>query len=331
MRTLSGIRATGELHLGNYVGAVRQWVASQDERENFFFIADLHGLTNISGPFNSEAFRKSRLDAIATFIAAGIDPERSTIFLQSSVPHHTELMWYLAAVARKNELERMTQWKDKQRENTVHSAAMFLYPTLMASDILLYQADEVPVGEDQRQHVEVTRDWAIRFNRAVGKEVFSVPNVVIPEEGGRIMDLLRPRVKMSKSNLTTQGVIFLDDTNVEIATKMSRASTDSDRRVITSEDKPGISNLISIYSSMTGITPTQVEARFSEADYSSFKEAVAEAVIAQIGPIREKKHELLSDPGELQRLINLGGDRAFAVAEATIARVRDSLGLGGVL
>lgn len=329
VRRLSGVRATGRLHLGNYLGALKQWSEGQGSSENYFFIADLHGLTDLLPNHDSSAFRRSRLNTAATFLAAGIDPTESTLFLQSAIPFHTELMWYMSAVARKSELERMTQWKDKKGKSHSASAALFLYPTLMAADILLYAAGEVPVGDDQRQHVEIARDWAIRFNHHLG-ETLVVPNAVVPAEGSRVMDLANPKQKMSKSASADDGVIFLDDSDDAVRRKVKRAVTDSVGDFADDPSRPGIANLVRLYCSISGRTYEQVVSEFQSRGYGAFKGELSDALVEVVQPIRTRTEALLADPNELARLLDLGTDRAYTVAERTCTEVREALGLGDV-
>jgi tryptophanyl-tRNA synthetase len=325
-RVLSGVRASGDLHLGNYLGAMRQWIDMQREHDCYFFIADLHGLTELSIGHNAEEFRDRRLTTAATFIASGIDPTSATLFFQSDVRYHTELLWYLSAVARKGELERMTQWKDKAgKDQAGASAGLFTYPILMAADILMYNADEVPVGDDQRQHVEVARDWAERFNTYAG-ETFVVPKSTIPKQGARIMDLLSPSRKMAKSE-TGAGTLFLGDSNDVLIAKVMRAVTDADTSIVRSREKPGITNLINLYAALTYGTPEKVEVTFDGRRYGDFKRAVADVVVATIEPIRERTRELLEGPEELRSLLDAGAVQANAVAGETCGRVRQAIGL----
>lgn len=327
-RVLSGVRATGDLHLGNYLGAIRRWVARQNEAECFFFIADLHGLTQLGPEHDASEFRNRRLLTAATFLAAGVTPDKATLFFQSEVRYHTELLWYLASVARKGELERMTQWKDKSGTNQAGaSTGLFIYPVLMAADILMYDADEVPVGDDQRQHVEATRDWAERFNTYFGK-TFVVPTATVPPQGARVMDLLAPGSKMAKSS-DGAGTLFLTDDNDVLRTKIRRAVTDADKSIHRGKEKPGIPNLINLYSAVAQIDPTHVEALFSSASYGQLKESLADAVIKVIEPIRGRTQELMQDQAELQRLLDEGAERASAVAEVTCRRAKAALGLAG--
>lgn len=326
-RTISGVRATGDLHLGNYLGAIKGWVNEQDDREQLLFIADLHGLTNIDARHDARRFSSNRLATAAAFLACGIDPHKSTLFIQSSIPFHTELMWYLAGVARKGELERMTQWKTIAGDNQPgQSAALFNYPLLMAGDILLYDAEQVPVGDDQRQHVEITRDWADRFNTYFG-ETFTMPVAVIPAAGARVKDLQRPETKMSKST-STKGAIFLSDSADAIRDKVMRATTDKGDQIFRSREKPGITNLLDIFCALTGQDPADTEHAFHGRTYRDLKSALVDAVEGTVAPIRQRADQLMGDPAELGRLLDIGSERAYEIAEKTIVRVRNAVGVG---
>ena len=326
-RLLSGVRATGGLHLGNYLGAIRQWVESQDSNECFYFIADLHGLTDLQANHDASAFVEARLRTAATYLAAGVNPNKATLFFQSTIPQHTELMWYLATVARKGELERMTQWKDKVGiDSAGASASLFMYPILMASDILLYDTQEVPVGDDQRQHVEVARDWAERFNSYFGRTLV-VPKALVPTAAARIMDLQGPSKKMSKSGNLGQGTLFLNDSPDRLRSKIKRAVTDGDHEIRRSRAKPGITNLIEIYGALTQRSGADVEIDFRGRSYGELKDVVADAVIETIEPIRSRTAEFLADRAELARILRAGAEKAVDVAEATCSRVRSALGL----
>lgn len=328
-RVLSGIRATGDLHLGNYLGAVRQWVATQSDKDCYYFIADLHGLTEIDQGHSAPEFEHRRLKTAATFLACGLDPDQVTLFFQSAIPSHTELTWYVSSVARVGELERMTQWKDKAGTNQAGSSAgLFIYPVLMAADILLYDADEVPVGDDQRQHVEFARDWAGRFNSYFG-ETFILPKAVIPEEGARVMDLQRPEDKMSKSG-SDRGVILLDDDDDTIAAKFRRAVTDSGSGVEYTEGNLGVANLLEIFAALSEISLADAVDQFEGRQYSELKQALADAAIEVIRPIRSRTAEIMDDRAELRRLMAIGTTRAALVAEATTVRARAALGVENV-
>jgi tryptophanyl-tRNA synthetase len=328
-RRLSGVRATGRLHLGNYLGALRQWVEQQEDADNFFFIADLHGLTDAASEHDPVAFKHARLSTAAMYLAVGIDPSVSTLFFQSDVPEHTDLMWFLSSVAKKGELERMTQWKDKKGKGGGASSALFFYPVLMAADILLYDADEVPVGDDQRQHVEMARDWAIRFNHHFGN-AFIVPSAVIPPAGARVMDLQRPNEKMSKS-AKGEGTIYLDDSDDEVVRKIKRAVTDSAGVVASDPERPGISNLVELYATIENSTTEEVTNKYEGQGYGVFKQDLADRMVELVRPIRDRVEGLRDDPHELHRQLSLGADRAQSVAHATAARAAEALGLGPIV
>jgi tryptophanyl-tRNA synthetase len=302
-------------------------VENQDNCDALYFIADQHGLTNIGAEHHAQKFSRNRLSTAATFIASGIDPEKSTLFIQSRVPHHTELMWYLAAVARKGELERMTQWKTIAGDNQPgQSAALFAYPLLMAADILLYDAEQVPVGDDQRQHVEITRDWAERFNTYFG-ETFTMPQAMVPPAGARVKDLQRPTTKMSKST-STKGAIFLMDSADVIHDKVMRATTDRGDEIFRSREKPGITNLLDIYCALTAQDPIETEHAFRGRTYRDLKLAVVDAIEATVEPIRQRVDHLMGDPAELGRLLDIGSERALTIADKTIDRARNAVGVG---
>ncbi|MCU1490745.1 MAG: tryptophanyl-tRNA synthetase [Acidimicrobiaceae bacterium] len=321
-RVLSGIQPSGVLHLGNYLGALRRWVQRQDVDDAYFCIVDLHALTLDIEP---EALRSQTLDAAASYLAAGLDPDRAVLFVQSHVPEHTSLSWLLECTASYGELLRMTQFKDKGKGQASVRAGLLTYPVLMAADILVYDAQRVPVGDDQRQHIELARNLAIRFNGRYG-ETFVVPAADIPDVGARIMDLQQPTKKMSKSTSTPQGLINLTDSPDEIARKVRRAVTDTDNEVrYDTEAKPGISNLLEILASATGAGPDELADRFS--DYGSLKGAVAEAVIELLRPVRESYEELSSDPGTVRAALAKGAEKAQSVAGPVLARAQDAVGL----
>src|SRR5438067_5161048 len=282
MRIFSGIQPTGDKHLGNYIGGFRQYVATQERGDGFFCIVDLH---SISVEYDPEELRSSTLSLAAMLFASGLDPQRSTVFVQSHVPAHAEAQWLLSAATSFGELRRMTQFKDKADVQEFVSAALFTYPVLMAGDILLYETDVVPVGEDQRQHLELTRDVAQRFNQRFG-ETFTLPDALIPEIGGRIMDLQEPEKKMSTTGGTPQGTVLVVDPADVIRRKFKTAVTDSGRDVVRAPDKPGISNLIEIMAVATGDDPTAIEARYDGQGYGAVKQDVAEAVVALLDPVR---------------------------------------------
>ena len=325
MRIFSGIQPTGRKHLGNYIGAITQYVAGQDRGEAIYCIVDLHAT---SVPYEPAVLRASVYDTAATLLGAGLDPERCIFFRQSDVREHTELCWLLCSVTSFGDLNRMTQFKEKaaaQRE--LVSASLFFYPVLQAADVLAYRADEVPVGDDQRQHIELMRDIAERFNARFG-ETLVVPHHRIPEVGARIMDLQHPDGKMSTTGGTEQGtVLVLDDPEV-IVKKFRAAVTDSGTEIARSPEKAGISNLIDILAAVRGITPEAVEQGFDGSGYGAFKQAVAEAVVEYLAPIRERFGELRADESALEEILEAGAAKARAIAADTVADVRAAMGIG---
>jgi tryptophanyl-tRNA synthetase len=325
-RVLSCTQPTGNVHLGNYLGAWVNWVAGQGEpgRDNFFGIVDLHALTVTDTP---GVIGATTIDLAAWYFAVGLDPDVSTIFVQSHVPEHSQLAWLMECTLSYGELSRMTQFKDKssKREGNFISAGLFTYPALMAADILLYDADEVPVGDDQRQHVEITRDAAIRFNHRFG-DVFVLPEAVFPPSGARVMDLQEPTAKMSKSASTDAGIILLADTPATIMKKFKRAVTDSDTDVrYDVAAKPGVSSLLDILAAATDSTPDKVAADYSR--YGDLKTATGEAVVALLAPVQARYQELIDDKAELARLLRVGSDKARAVAGHTLERAYSAIGL----
>jgi tryptophanyl-tRNA synthetase len=322
MRIFSGIQPTGSKHLGNYAGGFRQYAATQEQGEAFFCIVDLH---SISVEYDPDELRERTLDLLAILIATGLDPERSTIFAQSHVTAHAEANWLLSSVTSFGELRRMTQFKEKSEAQRFVSAALFTYPVLQAGDILLYQTDIVPVGVDQRQHVELTRDIAERFNSRFG-ETFTLPRGVYPETGAKVMDLQEPEKKMSTTGGTEQGTILVLDSPDTIRRKFKTAVTDSGREIVHTPEKPGISNLIEIMSVATGETIRAIEARFDGQGYGTFKEEVAEAVAALLSPFQERFRELRADPGELHRLLALGADKAREASAPTLESMYERMG-----
>ena len=322
MRILSGIQPTGEKHLGNYSGGFRQYAATQEQGDAYFCIVDLHSITV---PYEPETLRRSTLDLAAMLFATGLDPQRSTVFVQSHVKAHAEASWLLSAVASYGQLGRMTQFKDKGEGKDFVSAGLFTYPVLMAGDILLYQADIVPIGDDQRQHLELARDIAQSFNARFG-ETFKVPEGVYPAVGARIMDLQEPTRKMSTTNGTPQGTVRLVDEPDVIRKKFKTAVTDSGREIRRSADKPGVTNLIDILSVATGESQEAIEQRYEGAGYGQFKSDVGEAVVELLTPIRERFLELRADEGELMRLLRAGAETATATVEPTIRAVYDRMG-----
>ena len=323
-RILSGIQPSGEVHLGNYIGAVQHWVAEQDEKDCFYCIVDLHAITV---PQDPKVLRAATLDLAATLIAAGIDPDRSTLFVQSQVHEHTQLGWVLGSIATFGELRRMTQFKDKlakQKEGSV-SVGYFTYPVLQAADILIYQADEVPVGEDQRQHLELTRDIAQRFNARYG-DTFVVPQATIPKVGAKIVDLQNPAAKMSKSADSPTGTVKITDTADAIKKKIKSAVTDSGREVVSGPDKPALTNLLTIYSVATGRTIAELEQELAGKGYADLKSGLTDALIAFLEPIQSRYADLLADKDELANLLEKGAAKAQSIASGTVATVYDRVG-----
>jgi len=323
MRIFSGIQPTGAKHLGNYIGAIRNYVALQEKGDAFFCIVDLHSITS---DYDPDDLRESTLSLAALLFAAGLDPERSTVFAQSHVPAHPEAAWLLGSVTSFGELRRMTQFKDKREQQDFVSAGLFTYPVLQAADILLYQTDLVPIGEDQRQHLELSRNVAERFNSRFG-ETFSLPDAMIPEVGGRIMDLQEPERKMSTTGGTAQGTVGVLDPPETIRKKFKSAVTDSGTDVRHDpEQKAGVSNLIEIMAIATGNEIPEIEARFDGAGYGAFKQEVGEAVVALFEPIRGRYEELRSDPAELERLLGVGAEKAREASAPTLEQMYERMG-----
>jgi tryptophanyl-tRNA synthetase len=319
----SGIQPSGYITLGNYLGALRNWVRLQEEYRCVYCVVDMHSITVRQDP---ETLRRQTLELFAQLIACGLDPQKSVVFVQSHVPAHAELAWILSCHTMFGELSRMTQFKDKTASHADNvNAGLFTYPALMASDILLYQADLVPVGEDQKQHVELTRDVAGRMNALYG-DVFTMPEPYIPQVGARIMSLTEPEKKMSKSSENPNSYVLLLDRPEDILKKFKRAVTDSGSEVRRSPDKPGVSNLIAIYAAATGKTPEAVEAEFEGQGYGRFKPAVGEAVVELFRHIREKTEDLLKNRDHLEDLCRIGAQRAAAMAEPTLSLVKDKVG-----
>ena len=322
MRIFSGIQPTGDKHLGNYSGGFRQYAATQERGDAFFCIVDLHSITVEHDP---DELREQTLDLAAMLFATGLDPERSTVFIQSHVPAHAEAAWLLGSVTSFGELRRMTQFKEKAERQEFVSAGLFNYPVLQAADILLYRTDAVPVGEDQRQHIELARDVAERFNARYG-ETLTLPEMIAPDVGARIMDLQDPERKMSTTGGTPQGTVRLLDPSDVIRKKFRTAVTDSGTEVRRAPDKPGVSNLIEIMSVATGEPMEAIEDRYDGYGYGRFKDDVADAVIALLDPIRRRYDELRSDPRELQRLLARGAEKAREASEPTLAAMLDRMG-----
>jgi len=322
---LSGIQPSGQLHIGNYLGPLIHWPEMIEEFDCYFFLADLHTLTVRQEPAE---LRKRVLTLLANYIACGLDPEKCTLFIQSHVPAHSQLSWVLNCYTMFGELSRMTQFKDKSAKHADNiNAGLFTYPVLMASDILLYQPDFVPVGEDQRQHVEICRDIANRFNGVYG-DVFKVPEPYIAKVGARIMSLNAPESKMSKS--APEGCVFLLDKPEDIMRKFKRAITDSDTEKCVRYDlaaKPGVANLMQIYASATGETYEEIEREFDGKGYGAFKPAVGEAVVEKLRPIREETERLLSDKAYLESVYRAGAEKASYIAEKTLRKVYKKVGL----
>jgi tryptophanyl-tRNA synthetase len=322
-RVFSGIQPTGRKTLGNYSGGFRQYVETQATGDAFFCIVDLHSITV---DYDPAELRESTLDLAALLFAAGLDADRSTVFAQSHVAAHAEAAWLLSAVTSYGQLGRMTQFKEKSEARDFISAGLFTYPVLMAGDILLYQTDLVPIGDDQRQHLELARDVAERFNFRFG-ETFRVPQGVFPEVGGRIMDLQEPRKKMSTTLSTEQGAVYVTDSPDAIRKKFKSAVTDSEREVrYDTEAKPGIANLLEIMSVATARSIDDLQAEFADAGYGAFKEAVGESVVTLLAPIRERFEALRADERELQRLLAVGAEKARRVADPTLEAMYERMG-----
>ena len=323
-RVLSCIQPTGEVHLGNYLGALRNWVSGQHTNDVFHGIVDLHALTITDTP---GVLGKQTLQLAAILFAVGLDPQIATVFVQSHIPEHSQLGWIMECTVSFGELSRMTQFKDKsaKREADFVSAGLFTYPALQAADILLYDAAEVPVGDDQRQHIEITRDIALRFNHRFG-DTFVVPKAVTPPTGARVMDLQEPTNKMSKSGDGEAGIIYLLDDPAAIVKKFKRAVTDSDNEVeFDRERKPGVSNLLEILAAATNESPASLATTYTQ--YGKLKQDTGEAVAEMLRPIQTRYHELMADPAELSNLLALGKERASKVASATLARAHSAIGL----
>ena len=321
-RVFSGIQPTGHKHLGNYIGAIRHYVIDQSLGEAFYCIVDLH---SISVDHDPATLAENTLDTAATLLAAGLEPDRCTLFVQSHVPQHSEGAWLLGAVATFGELQRMTQFKDKSAGRESVSADLFTYPVLQAADILLYRTDRVPVGDDQRQHLELTRNIAQRFNARYG-QTLTLPAAAIPSTGGRVMDLQAPTNKMSTTGGTPLGTVLVNDPPDIVARKVKAAVTDSGREVRRGEGKEGIANLIEIAAVATGRTAEEVEAAYVGAGYGEFKTDVADAVVEYLRPVRERYLELRSDPAHLQAVLGAGAQRAEAVAAETIDLIKRRMG-----
>ncbi|HVM68774.1 MAG TPA: tryptophan--tRNA ligase [Gaiellaceae bacterium] len=322
MRIFSGIQPTGAKHLGNLIGGFRQYAATQERGEAFFCIVDLHSITV---DYDPDDFREKTLDLAALLFATGLDPERSTVFVQSHVRAHAEAAWLLSAVTSYGQLGRMTQFKDKSERRDFVAAGLFTYPVLMAGDILLYQTDIVPIGDDQRQHLELARDVAGSFNARFG-ETFTLPQGVYPEVGARIMDLQEPTRKMSTTGGTPQGTVLLLDEPDTIRKKFRSAVTDSGREVRRGGDKPGVTNLIEILCALTGEAPEAIESRYGDSGYGQFKQDVGEAAVEAIEPVQARFRELRADPAELERLLARGAEKARESSAPTLRAMYERMG-----
>jgi tryptophanyl-tRNA synthetase len=328
VRIFSGIQPTGRKHLGNYIGAISQYVAAQERGEAIFCIVDLHAITV---PYEPAELRERLYDTAAILLAAGLDAERCILFRQSDVPEHTELTWLLCSVTEVGRLLRMHQFRDKeQAQRELVSAGLLLYPVLQAADVLAYRAHEVPVGEDQREHLELMRDVARRFNARFGggEGVLVVPEHRIPDVGARIMDLQEPTRKMSTTGASEQGTVYVLDEPAAIEKKLKGAVTDSGSEIRRQAEKPGISNLIEILAAVRDLTPERIESEYADSGYGDFKQAVAGAVVGYLAPARQRYVELRSDEARLESILQAGAERAQAIASQTLADVRARMGLG---
>lgn len=324
-RVFSGIQPSGNLHIGNYLGALKNWVASQEDFDNVFCIVDLHAITV---PQDPKVLKEKIREVAGIYFAAGIDPKQSIVFVQSDVPAHAELAWILNCFTPMGWVGRMTQFKEKsgdQRESV--SVGLFDYPVLMASDILLYDTDEVPVGEDQKQHVEITRDIAQRFNSIYG-ETFKLPTPVIPKAGARVMDLLEPTKKMSKSDNRMGRTLPLLASVDQLRSAIMGAATDSQKEIVFDISRPGIYNLLEIYEGVTSLSREQIEGKFAGKGYGDFKKELADRVVEFLEPFQKRYHELTSDPVQLESLLKEGAEKAAAIAEKKLAEVKNKVGLG---
>jgi tryptophanyl-tRNA synthetase len=321
-RVLSGLQPSGDLHLGNYLGAIRNWVADQDTHDAYYCIVDLHALTLDIDPAE---LRSRTFETALDLLATGLDPERCTLFVQSHVPEHTQMTWLLECTATMGELRRMTQFKDKSLGKDSVRASLFTYPVLQAADILLYDAERVPVGDDQRQHLELARELAIRFNHRYG-DTLVVPEAAIPTTAARVMDLQHPERKMSKSVSSPLGTILLCDEEADIVRKVKRAVTDTDGVVrYDPKAKPGVSNLLELLAVATGRSPVEVAGSYQR--YGDLKADVAEALVELLRPVRLRREALAADPGSVTALLSLGAEKAESVASATYRRASEAIGL----
>lgn len=324
VRIFSGIRPTGGLHIGNYLGAIKQWIELQEKNECVFCIVDLHAITT---PYDTKELQKNILDTTAVYLAAGINPEKSVVFVQSEVKEHAELAWLLGTITPMGELGRMTQFKEKSKKHKDYvNAGLFTYPVLMASDILLYKAQGVPVGKDQEQHIELARNIAKKFNQKFGK-VFDEPETILPKEGAKIMSLVDPKKKMSKTDEPKSYISLFDSPEV-ITKKIMSSETDSGKDVLYNiTKKPGISNLLTIYSLISGRTTKDIEKEFKGKGYGDFKKSLAELLINYLEPFRRKQKELLTRDVYVKEILTKGASRAQTIAETTIREVKEKMGL----
>ena len=323
-RFLTGLQPTGCITLGNYIGAIKQMVKYQEEYDSFIFIADMHAITI---PQDPETLKNNIRDLVAVYLACGVDANKNTIFLQSENIYHANLSWVLECNVPYGQLGRMTQFKDKSQKHQNFMAGLLTYPVLMAADILIYDTDCVPVGKDQKQHVELARDIAESFNKKYGKEIFKLPEPLLPEEGAKIGDLIDPTKKMSKSAEKKKGVIFLLDSEKDIRKKIMGATTDSEMIVkYDVENKPGISNLITIYHELSGMTISEIEEKFKDSNYGTFKKEVADMVVSKILPIQERYKEIISS-GELDRVLDAGREKTLEIAKKKYEEVKNIIGL----
>jgi len=321
---LSAIQPSNRLTLGNYIGALRNWVRLQADHDCIFFAVDLHAITVRQDP---KELREQTYRAIATYLAAGIDPDQATLFIQSHVPEHAELAWVLNCFTYMGELGRMTQFKDKSSKQGANiPAGLFNYPVLMAADILLYGTHLVPIGHDQKQHVELTRDLAIRMNNVYGKDLFQIPEPTIPSVGARIMSLTDPTSKMSKSDPDTNSAIYLTDSDTDITKKLKRAVTDSGSEITFDDSKPGVKNLLSIQSALTGRTPEELVAAYVGKQYGHLKMDTAQIVVETLSPIRKRADDLMQDPAHLGAILKKGAENARIRAQKTLRVVYERLG-----
>jgi tryptophanyl-tRNA synthetase len=328
VRIFSGIQPTGRKHLGNYIGAIRQWVEGQDRGDPAIYcVVDLHA---ISLPYDPVELRTGLYDLVALLLAAGIDPRRSVLFRQGDVQEHTELSWLLSSVTAIGELNRMHQFRDKSLgQRDLVSAALLFYPVLQAADVLAYRAHEVPVGEDQREHIELMRDVARRFNARFGEDILVIPEHRIPEIGGRIMDLQEPSNKMSTTGGTLEGTVLVLDEPATIEKKIKRAVTDSGSDIVRADDKPGVTNLIEVLAIARGLTPHAVEEEMRSArGYGDLKAATAQAVVEMLAPLQERYADLRGDEQHLEEILAEGAEKARAMARETLADVREAMGVG---